>query len=255
MQTANNLIFNSTVAANGVWRNINNWVNLSLQINGLEGNVWVEVSNDPNVLIDGATIAAPAAPVLSQYTPTVDEHLAGVAVNTTYYVKNTYVTAPALPSTLTVSGETVGSTESSLLVTAGNLLVVHSPAPDTGGYASGWNCYISTTSGTEVRQNLIDNAYPQALSFGRLFTPSAIINSGIAVPSSNTTATPNSGVNITGNLVGLGSTPAYSTQVQIVVSGTQAMINPSGVVWNFIRVNKSGGGSVLTAAYLFGQLG
>ena len=252
MLVANNTIFSSTAATTGAWRNISNWINLSLHITNLEGNVWVEVSNDPNVLTDGATIAAPAAPVLSQFTPTSDIHLAGVAANTTYYVKNTYVTAT---NTSGVNGETVASTESSLTVLAGNILSVASPAKDTGGYAVGWNTYISTTTGTETAQNLEDNAIVVPLSFGRIFPLKNLVNSQIVPPASNTTGSPTSGVNITGNLVGLGATPATSTQVQIVVSGTQAMINPSGVAWNFIRVNKTGGGSLLTTAYLFGQQG
>ena len=76
MLTANNTIFSSQNALNGQWRNIQNWVAFSLQINGLEGNVWVEVSNDPNVVTDGANISAPSAPVLSQYTPLSDGGLA-----------------------------------------------------------------------------------------------------------------------------------------------------------------------------------
>jgi hypothetical protein len=219
----------------------------------MEGNVWVEVSNDPNVLVDNSStqIAAPGTPVLSQYTPTPDQHLSGVAVNTTYYVKNTYTTSPGVYSTLPNGGESLPSTEASLTVLAGNLLVVKAPAPDAGGFAAGWNCYISTTTGTETRQNT-----GNALSFSTNFTPTTVVSSQIAVPSSNTTGTPNSGVNITGNLVGAtasGITALGLNQIQIVVSGSSAMINPSGIIWNYIRVNKSGGGASLTQAFLFGQ--
>lgn len=261
MLTANNTIFSSTAAANGAWRNIGNWTNLSLQINGLESNVWVEVSNDPSVLSNSTTtISAPAAPTLNQWEPTEDIHLVGITTATTYYVKITYVTSPVLASTQALNpplvGETTGSTESSLLVNSGNLLAVASPVQDTAGYASGWNCYIGTTSGGETIQNLEDGAVIRPLAFGQSFVLSALRNSQIAPPITNTSGTPNSGVNVTGNLVG--ATPSGLTalgldQMQIVVNGTQAMINPSGITWNYIRVCKSGGGSILTQAFLFGQ--
>lgn len=269
MLTANNTIFSSTAAANGSWRNIQNWVNFSLHITGMEGNVWVEVSNDPNVLTDGATISAPSAPVLSQYTPTADSHIQGVPTNTTYYVKNTYVTPNSLNPTggapqFTTGGlgETTASTETSLLVTAGNLLVVNPPAQDSGKVAIGWNTYISTTSNKETLQTLEDNAVVSPNRFGQPFilTNYGLSTSGSVPPVSNTSATAASGFNLTGNLVSFpaasytpGSTGTGLNQVQVLISGTTAMINPSGIVWNFIRVCKSGGGATTTNAFLFGQ--
>jgi hypothetical protein len=276
MLTANNTIFSSEAALNGAWRNIQNWINFSLQVTGIEGNVWVEVSNDPNVLTDGATISAPAAPVLSQYTPISDggvapytgTGLAGVPVNTTYYVKNTYVTPNSLNPTGGVSpvypGETTASAETSLLVTAGNLLVVQPPAQDAGKVAIGWNTYISTTSGTERLQNLVDNAVGSALEFGQTFP---VVNYGLTfgplTPGSNTSTSAASGVNLTGNLASFpaasytpGTTGTGLNQVQVLIpSGTgMAMINPSGIIWNFIRVCKdSTANTKVTTAYLFGQ--
>lgn len=49
-QVVNNLIFDSTNAADGAWRNISNFQTVSIHITGVEANVWVEVSNeqDPN---------------------------------------------------------------------------------------------------------------------------------------------------------------------------------------------------------------
>jgi len=269
MLTANNTIFSSQAAANGVWRNIQNWINFSLEVTGVEGNVWVEVSNDPNVMTDGATISAPAAPVLSQYTPTADSHIAGVPVNTTYYVKNTYVTPNSLNPTgdtsPTTTGETTASTESSLLVLAGNLLIVEPPAQDAAKVAVGWNTYISTVSGAERLQNLEDNAVVAPRGFGQSFLA---VNWGLlpgtaAVPGSNTSAQAASGVNITGNLASFpstsytpGATGTGLNQIQVVIpsgSGT-AMINPSGIIWNFIRVCKdSTANTKVTTAFLFGQ--
>lgn len=269
MLTANNQIFSSQTAQSGAWRNIQNWINFSLHITGLEGNVWVEVSNDPNVLTNGANISAPAAPVLTQYTPTSDNHLSGVPVDTTYFVKNTYVTPNSLnPSggapqyTTAGLGETTPSAETSLLVKAGNLLVVQSPAQDAGGVASGWNTYISKATGTETLQNLEDNAVISPRQFGQTFilTNYGLSTSGPSVPVANTSGTANSGVNLTGNLVSFpaasytpGATGTGLNQIQVIISGTSAMINPSGIIWNFIRVCKSGGGAEKTQALLFGQ--
>src|SRR6185369_4072573 len=160
MQVANNLILSTQTAANGAWRNISNFQCYSIHITGVEGHVWIEVANDPSILTDGATIAAPAAPVLSQFTPIAGTGISGYSANTTYFVKTTLVTA---------GGETTPSTESSLLVSKGNLLTVAPPAKDTGGYAVGWNVYVSTVTNTERIQNLEDNAVVASLSFGQTF--------------------------------------------------------------------------------------
>jgi len=254
MQTANNTIFSSQAALSGAWRNINNWFNFSLHITGLEGNVWVEASNDPTVMTDGPTISAPGTPVLTQYTPTADSHKQGIATTTTFYVKNTFVT---------VNGETVASAEANLSVLAGNLLVVASPVKDAGGYATSWNTYISTTSGAEVLQNLEDGAVIAPLAFGKTFILlNGVQNSGITVPGSNTSGSPNSGVSITGNLAAVSYTPpapaAEFNQLQVIIDATnhQAMINPSGIIWNYIRVCKdSTANTRVTTGNLFGQIG
>ena len=270
MLTANNLLFSSQAALNGPWRNIQNWINFSLQVTGLEGNVWVEVSNDPSVMTDGANISAPAAPVLSQYTPTADSHLAGVPVNTIYYVKNTYVTPTSLnPSggqpqfTTAGDGETTASVETSLLVTAGNLLVVKPPAQDANKVATGWNTYISFTTNKETLQNLESNVIVAPLSFGQSFvlTNYGLSTAGSAIPASNTSATAGSGINLTGNLATFpassytpGATGTGLNQIQVLISGGSAMINPSGIIWNFIRVCKdSTTNTKVTSAFLFGQ--
>src|SRR5260370_41981180 len=80
-------------------------------------------------------LAAPGAPVLSQIA-------GGGLAATTYYAKTTYVDA---------AGETLPSTEASLAVALNNLLQVASPAALAG--ATGYNVYVSTTTGTETKQN------------------------------------------------------------------------------------------------------
>lgn len=79
--------------------------------------------------------SAPAAPTLGQQA-------GGAIAATTYFVKVTYVTP---------KGETVASTEASLAVALNNLLVVTSPVAGQG--ATGYNVYVSTTTGTETKQN------------------------------------------------------------------------------------------------------
>lgn len=257
MQTAKNTILSSQNAAKGVWRDINNWFNFSLHLTGVEGNVWVEVSNDPSVMTDGANIAVPGTPVLTQYTPTADSGKKGIANTTTFYVKNTFVT---------VAGETTGSAEASLSVLAGNILVVQSPAKDAGGFATGWNTYVGTTSGAELLQNLEGGAVISPISFGKTFVLlNGVASSGIVVPVANTSGSPNSGVNITGNLASFPTTSFTAgtatgtalNQIQVILDGSgQAMINPSGIIWNYIRVVKDNTAQTkVTNAYLFGQIG
>jgi hypothetical protein len=70
-----------------------------------------------------------------------------------------------------------------------------------------------------------------------------------------------SGVPITGNLaVHASYSPPVSGDVEeeadvaFSADGTQAVWSPSCLVWNYIRVVKTGGGSTETVAYLFGQI-
>jgi hypothetical protein len=260
MLSVSNTIFSSQAALNGVWRDINDWFNLSLHITGLEGNVWCEVSNDPNVLTNGAVISAPASPILTQYTPTTDSHISGIPVTTTYYVKNTYVTPNTAIDNMAnwsvSNGETTASVEASLTVLAGNLLVVQSPAKDAGGYATGWNTYIDTQSGAETLQNLKENSVVNSLQFGQTFILKNGIKGQIVPPTTNTSSSPNSGVNLTGNLAAASYNEGALNQIQVIISGTQAMINPSGVAWKYIRVCKdSTANTVVTTGFLFGQVG
>jgi hypothetical protein len=110
-------------------------------------------------------IAAPSAPTLSQVA-------GGSLAAATYYAKVAYVN---------YSGETLASSESSLAVSANYLLQVASPASVAG--ATGWNVYVSTSSGTETRQNT------SPISIGTNWTePTAGLISGASLPSQNTTA-------------------------------------------------------------------
>lgn len=82
-----------------------------------------------------AVPATAAAPVLSAF-------VGGTFGARTYYVKITYVTP---------SGEVTPSAESSLVLSASNLLNVASPTGQLG--VTGWNVYVSTASGAETKQN------------------------------------------------------------------------------------------------------
>lgn len=147
MLSANDIILDTTTAANGAWRNINNFTALSVHVVGLESgsNCWIEVSNNPNVLL-----YQPQAYVPGYNTP-------GLAPNT-----------------------------------SSNILGV----PITGNLANNVT-YSPPVAG--------DSGDEQDISFS--------------------------------------------------ADGTQCMWSPSCLIWNFIRVCKSGGGSVTTQAFLFGQIG
>lgn len=77
----------------------------------------------------------PAAPSLSSSA-------AGALGATTYFVTLTYQTP---------TGEASAGAEASLAVAANHVLVVTSPA--ASGVATGYNVYVSTTTGTETKQN------------------------------------------------------------------------------------------------------
>lgn len=86
-------------------------------------------------------ISAPSAPSLSTIT-------AGSLTGDTYYVKVTYINQ--------YGSETIASAESSLAVATGDLLVVSSPSVLSG--ATGYNIYVSVTTGAETLQNPVPYA-------------------------------------------------------------------------------------------------
>jgi hypothetical protein len=283
MQTVNNLILNTTAAAaDGQWRNVSNFVASSIQViardasglpTALTGDIWVEVSNDPSVNIDNLAtqIAAPAIPVLGQFSPSREGYQQPSPTKAaTYGVKLTYVND---------EGETEASAAASLSVTAGNVLVVAAPGPDatltsppTGPFATGYNVYIQNGSGAYILQNPL---YNSGRSFGNEsingpipvdhgFILYAWQNTGVAAPAVNTTGTPNVGANITGNLnatavlgADVEAAVAYDTSDGLYsASATQVMWAPSCLFFNWVRVRVNGqtAGHSLQA-YLFGQNG
>jgi len=125
---------------------------------GASGNNMTEVSAD---LYDQwpSTLAAPATPSLSLAT-------GGSSPDTTYYVTVTYVDS---------HGESLASSESSLLVPSGDLLTVASPAAE--GDATNYNIYVGTASGSGVLQN------STPVSLGTSFTlPDGALAAGPIAP-------------------------------------------------------------------------
>jgi hypothetical protein len=278
MQTINNLILNTNVAAaDGAWRNVSNFVASSIQIiardpaTGLStpitGTVWIEVSNDPNVNVDNLAtqIAAPSAPTLTAFVPSTN---GGSQLYTypaaTYGVKLTYVN---------LQGETVASGATSLAVAAGKTISVGAPGPDANGYATGYNVYVSVNGGPYILQNPPFNS---GQTFGNLAVANGPINVNqtfmlyawqnnlIVPPVTNTTGTPNVGANISGNLnaaavAGVDNEAAvsYDTATGLwSAAATMVMWSPSCLYFNWVRVRVSGqtvGHSL--SAYLFGQNG
>lgn len=128
------------------------------------GTIGLTASSTNLVYIDPNTLAAPAAPALGSTA-------GGSLAAATYFAKVTYLNG---------GGETVASAESSLAVAANNLLVVTSPA--SSGNAMGYNVYISTTTGTETKQNA------SRIAIGTNWTePTSGLISGSALPSANST--------------------------------------------------------------------
>jgi hypothetical protein len=301
MQTINNTLLNiicpsGTTQINSPWRNVSNFVASSIQVaarNASTGvpatlpsgaSIWIEVSNDPNVLTDNLTaatqIAAPSAPVLTAFTPTSAGH--GQSPNAgggdqaftypaaTYGVKLTYVN---------LQGETGASAATTLAVAAGKTISVAAPGPDAGGYATAYNVYVSVNSGPYVLQNPPFNS---GQTFGNLAVATGPIsvnqafmlyawqNNLIVPPAANTTGTPSWGTNITGNLnvaavTGTDNEAAisYDTVTGLFGGGASYTGSPTSVMWspsclyfNYVRVCVKGGdGTTNLQVYLFGQNG
>lgn len=259
MQIKNIKIFDSTTAADGAWIDISNLVAMSVSFTGLEGKVWVEVSNDPDININaangGSVLAPPSAPVLSQIP------FGALTGQGTYFVKITYVTK---------WGETLPSAESSLAVTDGNVLRVAPPAADAKGLATGYNVYISKVTNTETLQTMppytpartvdatpgihyaISGAVPLNMPF---VLQNGLQVSSYGVPVASTAGGIGNGVSITGTtLVGLVSSEEIAIFPSTVT--TTAVINPSCLCWKWMRVRKDNTAQTTeTIAWLMGQNG
>ncbi len=111
-----------------------------------------------------------SAPTNGALTQTVSGALAGA----TYYVRSTWVTN---------SGETLAATETSLAVSANNVLNVAHPTGSPPAGAIGWNVYVSTTAATETKQN---GSTPIAVGAAWVEPDSGLI-AGSALPITNTT--------------------------------------------------------------------
>jgi hypothetical protein len=269
MLIKNNVIFSSTAAADGSWIDISNLVSLSLQVTNLEGTVWIELSNDPNVQWDGPNVvAAPSAPVLS-YAPYPNSGI-GLTGQGTYYVELTYITK---------NGETVASAESSLAVPDNNVLTIAAPGIDPAGLAIGYNVYIGKTSGSEtlvtgpayVPAYVVDSTpgyhytSQTALQVNKSYSlPWGYQPQGFpAPPVSSTAGGPGVGINplvmsgnTTGNLTGI--TPENYTTIAVFAdssNGGEAMWSPSSMNYKWIRVRKTGATTKQTTAYICGANG
>jgi len=62
------------------------------------------------------------------------------------------------------------------------------------------------------------------------------------------------GVSVSGILSGTPPTNDKAINISYSTDGSQAMVSPSALVWEWLRVCKSGGGSTLTVAHLMGQV-
>ncbi len=285
MQIKNINIFSassSQATLYGNWIDVSNLVSMSVEVVGLEAGsaIWIEVSNDPNVNIDGAnSVNAPATPVLGQSPAPNGGGLIGQG---TYFVKLTYITQ---------WGETVASSEASLAVADGNVLSIAAPGIDAGGLAIGYMVYASKVTNTETLQNgpKYVSAFTIDLTPGYHYTSNTSIpvnrpyflpaglqsTNGPVPPVASTAGGLGVGINAippdpTGSTQNLTAycvaSPKYITDAPIAIigqaSGTidgatvpaMAMWAPACMAWKWVRVCKTGG-TAATTAYIVGQNG
>jgi hypothetical protein len=292
MQIQNLLVYSSAIAdasSNGPWIEVSNLVGMSIQVNTYQATTDIEVSNDPNVMIDGAGIGPPsAAPVLSQFLsqpgnlstqPPDPALITSQLPATIFYVKTTFITK---------WGETTASPASSpISVAAGNYLYVAAPVPSAAQapFVTGYNVYVDIGGGGGTYYLQTGPQYqPQRLidgigTVGGTVTPLGpnqsthfaisgalpIKQPGFAMvngfqqtqwvpPVSDASGGTNSGVSVS-NAAGLASlitTPNDNTSVAVFGNGGNLMWSPSSMTWKFIRVTHGAAGTV---AYLNGQRG
>lgn len=126
-------------------------------------------SVDGNYFTDALRVTQPiTAPTNGALTQTTS----GALGATTYYVRSTWVTA---------NGESLPSAETSLAVLANNVLNVAHPTGTAPANATGWNVYVSTSTGTETKQNTTPIAVGSAW-----VEPNSGLITGAALPTTNT---------------------------------------------------------------------
>lgn len=129
---------------------------------------------DPAGTIATLAVTMPGTPAPAG--PTLGQVAGGALTGVTYFAVVTYVNS---------LGETTGVNEASLAVATNFVLTVASPAAPTQGRASGYNVYVSTTTGTETKQN----ATPIAI--GTAWTePTSGLITGSSLPSGSTAGPP-----------------------------------------------------------------
>jgi hypothetical protein len=269
MQIKDLKIFDSTIAADGAWIDVSNLVALSIQVNNIEGNTWIEVSNDPNVNYDGAAIGPPgSAPTISAVSTT--PYYGNLVNQGTLYVKTTFITP---------WGETTASAESSVVVPDGKVLLVAAPVPTATQAKTviGWNVYVGKSSGAEVLQTMPQFQAQRVIDTGALhwatagalplsangapvpyYLTNGYQNTQVAPPVGDNSGGVNTGVKIPTSGTLVGSSSFGETQIVItgVGAGSMAMVNPSSLVWKWLRVRKdSTAQTIETIAYLMGQNG
>ena len=103
------------------------------------------IDTDIQVVANLAAQFAPHQVPPSPGVPQLSQVAGGTIGATTYYVKTTFVTP---------SGETIPSSEANLAVLPNDVLVVSPPAQSGSAQGcTGWNVYVSTSTGTETKQN------------------------------------------------------------------------------------------------------
>lgn len=254
MQVVNNTIFDATSADVGKWRNISNFVALSVHVTGIlngSDQIYIEAANDPNILSNSNGSSAPTAQATGQEisgpnTPSLDE---------TFYIILTYVTPQG-------GGETDGGPVSDpIIITPGHTLEVNSPDPDPDVVSTHYNVYLSTDGVSFFKQNdRYSEIGPEIqhgpIPIGKSFILYGFDNAFAPVPLVNTSGGPGAGLRITGDL-GAGAA-SITDEIGVFYNNdsSQAMVNPSCLAWNWIRVVRpSAGSNNRVQAFLFGQNG
>ena len=110
-------------------------------------------------------------------TPTLTAVSGGTLAAGTVYVKTTLVTA---------TGQTLPSTESSIVVTLDQAVQVSAPPSTLGPDIIGWNVYAADAAGSEVLQNT------SPLVLGAAYTIDTLTTGTASPPTTNTATTPGS---------------------------------------------------------------
>lgn len=201
---------------------------VSQQLGATEAAVYTVPAGSSAKISHGALCNVTASTPIPAANGALTATAGGTLAATTYFVRSTWTTAV---------GETLAAPETSLAVAVNNVLNVAAPASPPAN-ATGWNVYVSTSTGTQTKQN----ATPLALGAAWVEPTTGLI-AGAALPAAQTTGT---AVTVTLSILKTGTTMGDNTHQ--VINRYSLAVNDTLPLQNYVSGAMLGPGDFISGS-------